>query len=540
MSAKPTTPGLYLTFAPRPAAPSPLRSDVAAFIGHAKRGPLSMAVRVEGWRGYLREFGGLIEEADMPWAIRGYFENGGEVAYVVRLARTAAAAATGREPIASRTVWTVGELDAGGHWNSDAPAGGGFVTSRYRIEATSPGAWGDKTQVSIRYRFEGVKGRPELDLTIQAPDEPVEFFTQVGPPEVAEVVNQASALIRLVPIGPEPKAPPANSPPGPRRFIWNDMRLTGGTESSPPASLRSKYLEAVSLVVDEPEVALISLPDLYASADKSGLDEESAKEVLDELTTQIGSLHDRLAILDLPPDKQGVTAAIEWMTDFRHPRDPALLRNAAAYHPRLCIPNPPGGIAEPLRKLPPSGHVAGVISRLDRERGSHHTPANAEIFDAVDVVERVEVTEQGLLNEAGLNLLRCAPGRGLQVWGGRTADREPNGRFIAHRRLIHRLVRAIRRVAEPLVFDINGPELWLMLARTITTVLLEAWRAGALKGNRPDEAFRVQCDEKTNPPERQDLGQVVCEVDLAPATPMEFIHLRIALSGEGTLEVFES
>src|SRR5262249_25556505 len=158
------------------------------------------------------------------------------------------------------------------------------------------------------------------------------------------------------------------------------------------------------------------------------------------------------------------------------------------------------GFAERIRKLPPSGHVAGVISRLDRERGSHHTPANAEIFNAVDVAERVEVAEQGLLNEAGLQLRRCGPGSGFEVWGGGAADRWANGRFIANRRLIHGLVRAIRRVAEPLVFDINGPELWLTLARTTTTVLLEAWRAGALKGNRPDEAFRVQCDEKTNPP----------------------------------------
>src|SRR5262249_2372337 len=159
MITKPTIPGLYLTFAPRPAVPSPLRSDVAAFIGHTKRGPLGMAVRVEGWRGYLREFGGLIEAADMPWAVRVYFENTGEVAYGVSLARAATTAALGGEPSASQAVWTVGELDADGNWNPDAPVGGGFVTSRYRIEATSPGAWADNAQVSIRYRLRSLNRR---------------------------------------------------------------------------------------------------------------------------------------------------------------------------------------------------------------------------------------------------------------------------------------------------------------------------------------------------------------------------------------------
>jgi phage tail sheath protein FI len=95
-------------------------------------------------------------------------------------------------------------------------------------------------------------------------------------------------------------------------------------------------------------------------------------------------------------------------------------------------------------------------------------------------------------------------------------------------------------VAQPLVFEINGPELWLTIVRAITTVLLEAWRAGALKGNRPEEAFRVQCDEKTTPPEAEEAGQVFCEIAIAPAVPMEFILLRIALSTDGVLEVFES
>jgi phage tail sheath protein FI len=71
-------------------------------------------------------------------------------------------------------------------------------------------------------------------------------------------------------------------------------------------------------------------------------------------------------------------------------------------------------------------------------------------------------------------------------------------------------------------------------------VLLEAYRAGALKGERPEEAFRVRCDENTNPPEEQDLGRVLCEIEVAPAVLMEFITLRIAVSAEGRLEVIES
>jgi uncharacterized protein len=62
---------------------------------------------------------------------------------------------------------------------------------------------------------------------------------------------------------------------------------------------------------------------------------------------------------------------------------------------------------------------------------------------------------------------------------------------------------------------------------------------GALKGARPEEAFRVKCDAETNPPEERDLGRLLCVIEFAPAVPMEFITLRVALGREGNLEVFE-
>ena len=89
------------------------------------------------------------------------------------------------------------------------------------------------------------------------------------------------------------------------------------------------------------------------------------------------------------------------------------------------------------------------------------------------------------------------------------------------------------------MFETNGPVLWLTLTRAITTVLVEAYRAGGLKGSRPEEAFQVRCDTTNNPPDAIDRGEVLCEVDLAPAAPMEFITLRVSLSATGSLDVFE-
>jgi uncharacterized protein len=104
---------------------------------------------------------------------------------------------------------------------------------------------------------------------------------------------------------------------------------------------------------------------------------------------------------------------------------------------------------------------------------------------------------------------------------------------------VHRIVRAIRRVADPLVFDTNGPVLWFTVARAVSGVLMEAFRSGFLQGDTPDQAYRVRCDEVTNTQDRIDAGEVVCEIEIAPAAPMEFITLRLTLGAQGLLEVVE-
>jgi len=349
--------------------------------------------------------------------------------------------------------------------------------------------------------------------------------------------------VRLIPDG----APIQSVASGPSRLDWQ-LTLAGGSDGA--ASDSASYSAALSQLNDEPEVALLALPDLYRD-----LDDPQAHGLLVDLLVQVDASRDRLLLLDAPLDRArrtGLQSAqmLAWVDGLRGDPRSVECRSAAAYHPWLSVPDPLGGVVNPLKAVPPSGHVAGVISKLDRERGPHYTPANAPLLDAVDVSARLNADELVQLNASAVNLLRCSYGNGLQVWGSSTLAREPRSEvtrqvfvadhFIGYRRLIHRLVRAIRRVAEPLVFDTNGPELWLTFVRAVTTVLLEAYRGGGLKGARPDEAFCVRCDDKTNPPQERELGRCVCEIGVAPVAPMEFIVFRVALGGEGTLEVFES
>jgi hypothetical protein len=519
-------PGLTVTVVPPSVRPDPLRTDVAVFLGRTTRGPVGTPVRVGSWNEVLRALGPARGDAATPSALHGFFENGGRAAWVVRVA------GAGRT---ATTWWTVGGF-SDGTWAPDAPARGGFAYARYRVVATSPGGWANNARVSIRFQASSVAGPPTLTVRVSATGEATESFADVPPAQVADRLA-ASRLIRLVPDGP-PVPASATAPTGPLAARWDlVLGATPDTMGADAPPSRTDYLAAIDAQAALPEPALVALPDLGGDLGQS----DWADTLLDLLAV-VDQLHDRLAVLDVPAGDMGgdgaADAAVAWVSLLTGTGDDALLRGAAVYHPRLMMPDPSAAAGSPPVAVPSSGHVLGLIARLDAERGAHHTPANAVLLDAVDLADHLPEPREVRLFDANVNLLRCAPGRGLLVWGGRTLAGGEGSRYVAHRRLIHLLVRAIHGAADPLVFDVNGPELRLALVRAVTSVLLAAFRSGALAGSRPEQAFRVKCDEDNNPP-TQDPGQVNCDIELVPADPMEFIRLRLVLGQDRGLEVIE-
>ena len=94
--------------------------------------------------------------------------------------------------------------------------------------------------------------------------------------------------------------------------------------------------------------------------------------------------------------------------------------------------------------------------------------------------------------------------------------------------MINFLIESIQEGTRPYVFEPNAKPLWNKIIRSVTGFLLNVWRDGALFGATQNEAFFVTCDETTNQPEVQALGQVVTEIGVAPVKPAEFVIFRIS------------
>jgi phage tail sheath protein FI len=62
---------------------------------------------------------------------------------------------------------------------------------------------------------------------------------------------------------------------------------------------------------------------------------------------------------------------------------------------------------------------------------------------------------------------------------------------------------------------------------TIREFLRAQWRAGALLGQKEEQAFFVACDRTTMTEDDILNGRLICEIGVAPLRPAEFVIFRI-------------
>jgi len=249
---------------------------------------------------------------------------------------------------------------------------------------------------------------------------------------------------------------------------------------------------------------------------------------------QAESRRDRVVLLDPPfdaaqGDYTGISPTLAWRDRF----DSAF---GALYFPWIAAPDPLQ--VAPVRLLPPSGHVAGQIAASDLARGVHWAPANTDLSWAQYASVDVNSPTHGVLNTAGVNVVRAECGRPLRIRGARTTSSDPTFRFLNVRRLVCMIRVALDVATQWVVFEPNTPATRNALAAALGQFLRQLWEHGALNGDTPADAYAVLCDETNNPAEQRANGELHADIAISPSVPMEFIILRLGRS-QDSLEIEE-
>src|SRR6516162_3814777 len=80
------SPGVYIEEVPSGVHPiAGVATSVGAFIGWAPQGQTNQAVHVNSFTDFQRKFGGLDSRSYLGYAVKHFFDNGGQEAYIVRI-----------------------------------------------------------------------------------------------------------------------------------------------------------------------------------------------------------------------------------------------------------------------------------------------------------------------------------------------------------------------------------------------------------------------------------------------------------------------
>lgn len=230
-------------------------------------------------------------------------------------------------------------------------------------------------------------------------------------------------------------------------------------------------------------------------------------------------------IIDPPANWIDRNSALQGMNNWLRSK------NAAVYFPRLQQVNPLQN--NQLETFAPCGAVAGVIARIDDQRGVWKAPAGLEA--AISGISGLSLdltdVDSNILNPRAINCLRTMNVHGHLIWGARTLEGDDQlaseWKYIPVRRTALYIEESIFRGTQWTVFEPNDEPLWAQLRLHIDAFMQALFRQGAFQGAAAKDAYFVKCDSSTTT--QADIAQKIVHiiVGFAPLKPAEFVLLHI-------------
>ncbi len=463
-------------------------TSIATFIGWAPKGPTDSAGLVLSWSDFYRQYGGLDARSLLGYAVSQFFINGGQQAYIVRLAAGDAGAAS----LTLGTALTVTALNPGA-WAND-----------YGVVIKNQTGGTNRFRLQVVYAPQGATSEVVVEsfenLSMVTPDPQGRY--------VDDVINAQSAFISVVASGTTP--PSDTTLPSPHLANGKDGTVLAPSTNSSSGGAFETALASVTPILDHIDLFnLLCVPGEIVTATISTLESycEGRRAFL---------------IADADP---GITD----YTQLTGP--PTNGKNAAFYFPWIQAPdalnqNRPGTFA-------PCGFVAGIYARTDATRGVWKAPAGTEatLAGVSGVAVQLNDKENGVLNPLAINCIRNFNVYGTVVWGSRTTigndEIGSEWKYIPVRRTALFIEESLFRALKWVVFEPNDDPLWAEIRLNVGAFMHNLFRQGAFQGQTPADAYFVKCDKETTTQNDINLGIVNILVGFAPLKPAEFVVIQI-------------
>lgn len=453
-----------------------LSSSVGVLIGQTKSGKVNVLQKVTSWTDFIGKYANGLgtpfsASLYLPFAVYGFFQNGGTTLYVANV-RKSAVKATG----------------TGSSLN---------VT----FEAATEGTWGNNLRVIITKSPRYTETKKYFDITVK-----------ITTGKTAYTVNNVtfatfrdsllnnpriSALIGNITIGENVAA-----------LAEDTISFTGGTEGSTLTD--SDYTSALSLLDAVEDATFVAIPGQTSSSVNNALMTYCEAKGL-------------FPILDMP-----IGSSVDETYEYRNGIDS--FTGVLAY-PWGKISNPFS--KNQLITVPTAGHLMGVYSRIAESRGAFKVPAGVDaiVNGFVDMETNLTNAQIETLNPEGVVCIVSKPNAGIVVWGARSINSSDDSmKYVSDGLLNLYIKKSIYAGTQFAIFEPNDETLWIKLDAACRSFLEDLRSQGALKGATSEEAYFVTIDETNNTPESIESGELNIEIGYAPVKPAEFIIIKLAHS----------
>ena len=476
-----TAPDVYIEDVKSSSQPiSQLSSSTGAMLGATRSGKTGSLQLVTSWSDFISKYANgldtpFLENSYLPYAVYGFFINGGSKLYVGRVVSNSASFAS-----AEGTV--------------------------LRAEAISEGSWANDLSIEIVKSEDYDDGKEssvenlEFDVIVTLGNSDSTKITGVYIDTIVDSILKDSKAgkwlgdVSLV---------------NDSALSEETIELAGGVDGVNDLK-DSDYIDALTMLDDfVDEITLISVP---------GVETNSTRDAVLSYCDK----HKRFPIISVP-----VGSTAEEVRAYRK-------KISSDYG---ALPYPWGCLTDPLtgkdKLIPPEGHYMGVCSRIIESRGAFKAPAGTEAtirgFNDMETVITKEIS--GLLNPLGVVCLMTRPNYGICVWGARGLNSsDPKMRYVSDHLLNIKIRRELYAGTMFAMFEPNDEPLWKRCYTTCANYLEKLRAQGAFKGSGEGDAWYVVCDESNNTKQTIEDGYLYIDIGYAPVKPAEFVVIRLAHS----------
>ena len=450
-------------------------SSIGILIGVTRSGPIGEAFKVGSWTEFITKYANgldtpFLENSYLPYAVHGFFTNGGKELYIGSIKGDKAAKAT--------TTST---------------------TNMITVTALSEGTWGNDIKVSLKNQLD-VEKKPTkfFDVTISIGTSDSVTITDTALEDISDLVmanSKAKQWISEFKIGGTIT-----------ELKEEEFTLAGGSDGD--ALTDTDYSDALGMIDVLDDVTLVAIPG------------QTSKVVNDAIITYCDN-NSLFPILDMP---MGSTAE-----ETKAYRKTISGFTGAIAHPWGKMNDP---LTDKLKAVPTAGHLMGVYARVISGRGVHKAPAgvDAVVRGFVEMEYPLTPSQISTLNPIGVICVTARPNAGIVLWGARSLNStDSTMRYVSDGLLNINIKKSLYNGTQFAVFEPNDEQLWSKVQAACKAFLETLRTSGALKGSA-EEAYYVTVDETNNTDYTIAEGELNIEVGYAPVKPAEFVIIKLAHS----------